>query len=601
MNVFDALTLARTKKRTRRMRRLMVTTLCAVLFAILFAGTFLTSGILNATRQIQDVGYNTHYLALATSNLQNANINDVQKSLSNDMDAELRSRKVAVTDAVRQSESYQAELDRRSVATLQAQSLASSTAFTQKVTHDYHATAAYPFQLVPSLLNARGITAQDSDPFLTEQKTVVEHGEQALKYDDNAWRPPMISHIDQAMIQQALQPGQSFSWKPGDPYPVVIPYDMLPKMAGISVDKMTADAKVATYKSLIKRYTGTTLTYCYRNPTAQAQVTAVLQYNKTAQNDKDPKTTPLPIADCTSFDQKKLQSAGIIANPKDPDTPKPYFTDPNSVPVSQVVQVKLVGFIPASGYGGNQGMFASFVSGITSWGSYADPAIMPEQVYRQDPFLARDISALPEGSGADAMVFFDFTTRQEQQRFISTSCETVSPQECAKSQSWVIHNFGNISVAFNGVAQTLRKVLLWVAVVVAAIAGLLVMSTVSKLIADSRKEVAIFQAIGATRLDLVQVYVGYAVLLACNIGVAALVLAGGLTAWLAHTYDSAIATSVAATAGIFDRQLHVNLFGITPLWAVMVIVLLFGIAVVGAVLALFGRRKRSLMQYIKDE
>ena len=50
--------------------------------------------------------------------------------------------------------------------------------------------------------------------------------------------------------------------------------------------------------------------------------------------------------------------------------------------------------------------------------------------------------------------------------------------------------------------------------VVGAIAGVILMGMIGRIIADSRKETAVFRAVGASRLAVAQVYVAYTVYLA---------------------------------------------------------------------------------------
>lgn len=597
MKFRDSFTLARTKQKTRRMRRLFVGGVCAILFAVLLTGSFLASGISKSAQQLRSYGYNKQYLATATANFQNANLQDVRTASQTEMDKELRARKITVTDAVRQSESYQAELSRRASVRMRTESNAQRDTFIAQARRDYKPLAVYPYEVVETMTNAEGLTPTDRDPFLTRQRDQLVKRQQRSGSADS-WRPPAVQRVDQAMLASALQPGQTFDWQPGQPYPIVIPYASLPQMAGKSLASMPAAAQQAEYKTLIKRYTGTTLEYCYRNPAAQSQLTATLQYNLSAESDKDSKTKPLQLADCQPLDQKALQKAGIIANPSDPTSAKPFFTHPEDVPVTQIVTFKIVGFIPTASYGENQSKIASLISGVNNWGSHVNPGIMPQQVYERAPFLSSDASNVAIGAGNETTVFFDFADRAAQQRFIDASCEGM---HCMKANAWHIENFGNVVVSSEKIVRTVGIILLWAAMSIGVIAALLMMSTISKLVADSRKEIAVFQALGARTRDIVQIYISYGLLLAAGTLTGALIISLTVALSISQKYSDSVGVHFAVAVGVFDQSLTVSLFGIQISWLLVIIGVLVAATVAGVLLALLFRGRRNVIEHMKDE
>ncbi len=597
MNYLDAFTLARTKQQTRRVRRLLVGVVCALLFAVLLTGSFLAAGIGNSASRLKEYGYNKQYLTVAIANFQNASLENVKTAVQEDMDTELRARKIIVTDTVRQGESYQTEASRRMNVRLSEQSQANNEAFIAKTQRTYKPTAVYQYKEVETMNNADGVTADDSDPLLTRQMDQVMNRETSAAGRDK-WHPPVVRRVDQALITSALQPGQSFGWEPGQPYPIVVPYASLPRMADKSLEGISATEQMALYKRLISRYTGTLLTYCYRNPAAQAQLMATLQYNKGAQTDKDPKTNPIPITACQPLDQHTLQLAGIVADPQDQAVAKPLFTHEENSPVTQTVQFKIVGFIPTSSYGDHQSKVASIIANVNNWGFYVSPGIIPQQVYERSPFLSSDKTNIGIGAGNDATTFFQFANRAEQKRFIDSGCQGIA---CMQSGAWTIVNFGNVIVSFEKMTHIVGLVLLWAAVVVGIIAAILMMSTISKLVADSRKEIAIFQALGARASDIVQIYVSYGLLLAVNTLVGALALSVAASLYVSHAYSASVGVMFAVSVGVFDQSLEVSLFGLQISWILLIAAVLVLATLAGVGLALLFSGGRNVMEHMKDE
>ncbi|HET6622529.1 MAG TPA: FtsX-like permease family protein, partial [Candidatus Saccharimonadales bacterium] len=116
--------------------------------------------------------------------------------------------------------------------------------------------------------------------------------------------------------------------------------------------------------------------------------------------------------------------------------------------------------------------------------------------------------------------------------------------------------FGGNAILVGQIKDKLGSWLLLAGAVIAVIASLILMTMLGRIVADSRKETAIFRALGASRLSIMQVYLTYTTFLI--LWVIGLSFALGLT--LAFTFDYylspdfSLAAAVAFSVNNLDKK-----------------------------------------------
>jgi hypothetical protein len=574
---------------------------CALLFAVLFLGSFVVAGLQHSAAQLQNYGYNGHYLTLAQDTSDQALQQSAQNTVRDTMDTELRNRGVKMSDNVRSSPEYLAEFDRRLALAISQKIAASKAAFQKRIQASYGATATYHLKVIPALdSNAEIQTKANADPYLSEQDQEITKSLSPSAISTNAPFTPHFYSTEQAMLEPLLQHGQSFSWKPGQPYPVIISYAYLQYLQGGEASATYSSTsyahQVQSFRTTAKQYAGRTLSLCYRNDTAQQQLGAVLHYNKTANTDNSASTKPIPIATCQGFDQAVLKKADLIATTTSND-PKPLFPIPAAAaPLTQTVLVKIVGF--TNDTSGGTDLLSRLLSGVTNW-PQPFPAIMPATIAQQSPLLASDGLDTTSDVNGTLPLIFDFANRTDQRKFIATSCNGYT--DCQKEGKWMLSPFGNVKVAVENVVNISVKIIKWVALVVSAIAGLMIMVTVSKVIADSRREIAIFQALGARRWDIAQIYFVYGLSLAAGALCIALLLASLGAIVLSHLANTSLQNMLVQSVGAYDTQTHTSLFWVEPVWVSGIALVIFAATIAGVALPLVASQRRSLIKFMREE
>ncbi|MGF7229109.1 MAG: FtsX-like permease family protein [Candidatus Saccharibacteria bacterium] len=600
MHIIDSFTLARTKRSVRPLRTFLTVFVCALLFALLIAASFLIGGIQNNASGLKKIGYNSHYLAVATSNALNNNYGDVENQARVELDNDLRARQITVNDTLRNSDQYQMSLLPYAAALGLKQEDTTYSTYEAQVRHRYNPTAIYHFNQVSAMSNARMIVG-GVDPLLYEQQQEIIHNVPARSVKAADEGTPSMTTVETKMLQTLVQPGQSLAWKQGDPMPILVPYAYIVQASHTDVSSLSAAQKDATYKKLIARYSGTDVTYCYRNQSAQSQLSTALQFNKTltAKN----AAQAISTGSCAPLDQHLLAKDNLLETDS-PGSSALYAKAP--APITQTISFKIVGFVPtnyesfdANGIPKKGSFIEQFFGAVNDWGTLTNPAIMPLEVADQVPLFQQDTSSGFLGGATDRQLFVDFASAADQKRFVDSGCQGMT---CMQGAVWSIRTFGNTLVASESIVTVGARIILWAGAVLGGIAMVLIMITVGKIISDSRREIAVFKALGAQPRDIFQLYWAYGVLLAASIGVTALLLATALTAYIALHFTPSLHAALVAASGAYGATgPRASLFGFrAPLLAVLFLAIVLA-TLIGISISVATNSRRNLVQFMKEE
>jgi hypothetical protein len=597
MKVIDAYILARTKRKTRRIRMALVTIASSLLFAVLFFAGFALSGVQHSAARFKDYGYNGRNLTQAYPAGQDSQFQTLEPAIHAQMDTELRARGVKVTDELRNNQEYFVEFARRMGQAVSDKLAQRQLAFEKSVRQNYAPSHVYHLNVVQALQQLTLSTPADSDPYLTDVEKQINTGAPSQGGYSSNQAPPSFFEVEPSMLTPLVQPGQTLGWKPGQPYPAVIPYAYAQQISKKSLVGLSSGQKIAVYQQLITDYTGKTLQYCYRNGTAQTQLESVLKYNHDALTDKDASTKPLDVTPCLGFDQAVLKKAGLLDAPAD-DGHKPLFPVVSAPgPVTQMITIKVVGFVPTMEYGPGGDIFSSFFSGVNTWPAQY-PLLLPQTVVDQQPYLTEQPGGSQQLFGTGSL-FFDFDTRAEQKQFVELAGCTGNA--CNKGDSWTLQPFGSVKTSLEGVFKTLANVVRWVALGIAILASILVMLTIGKLISDDRREIAVFRALGARQLDIAQIYFTYGVMLAGSALLAAFIfgVVGALafSHYFAGRFDMALVQAV----GAYQQPGHSTLVAVQPVWLLLTMLVLFAAAMLGVAVPVLLSRRRNLVTIMREE
>lgn len=598
MKFIDAYILARTKRKTRRIRTALVVVVSSLLFSLLFAVAFIGQGMLNAGKQVEDVGFNARHLTQVTPLFSSDEVDfeAERKAVQAQMDSELKARNIKVTEATRQDINYQTELGRRLSAASAQRSAEALAKLEAGLSSLGKPTAVYHFSALSLASFARYQPDPAVDPYVVEaEKSLIGGGASEKTNSVRGGDGMNFYRAEKDMFRTQVVPGQTLDWQPGQPYPVIVPYNYLEKLADRSFAGLSAKERNQGFKELIAEYSGKELTYCYRNSTAQGQVSAVLEYNKRVAADTDKTTNPIAVPNCAGFDQKLLKKLEIISDDNVTGT-KPLFPPPAiPAPDTRQIKLKIVGFIPGQEQFGTD-VITQLLTSFSALPADVQLGIIPSEVVQADPLLA-DI-AKQDAVFAYATLFADFANRADQKAFIKQGC---SGADCVNSDKPYIMPFGSISVSLEGVFRFVSKFLLITASIIMVIGALMIMFTISKVIADSTKEIAVFRSLGARRRDIAQIYYTYGSMLACSALILALLLALVGVAIFNHFFEESLAQGLVQATGAYGKTVEVNFLGLNSQWLLGITFAMFIAAFIGIGIPVLASVRRKLINILREE
>ncbi len=245
--------------------------------------------------------------------------------------------------------------------------------------------------------------------------------------------------------------------------------------------------------------------------------------------------------------------------------------DPKSQEVQQIdasdnkvleIEAKIVGFSPSTN---------GFFSGLINQDG---PTIVVEyEAARAHPELSAYVQAATS-------VYASFYTKE---------ARTAVVDRYAGNYDLGVLVYGDIAGSTDDLLKTVSKVLRWIIVVMLLFVTLPMMSTMSKILADSQRETGVFRAIGARNSEIVQIYVVYSTLLALVAFVIAVLIASLIALVLTLKYGNILGAQLSEVTGSTTIS-AVSLYGIQPLhWLVLLVIL-----VVASALGTAGPVSRTL-------
>jgi ABC-type antimicrobial peptide transport system permease subunit len=127
------------------------------------------------------------------------------------------------------------------------------------------------------------------------------------------------------------------------------------------------------------------------------------------------------------------------------------------------------------------------------------------------------------------------------------------------------------------------------------------MFTISKVIADSIKEIAVFRSLGARRRDIAQIYATYGFMLAVAALIVAFILALIGAHIISHMYVGRVTEILVQNTGAYTTVVHGSLVGFNALWLLAVTGVLVVAAAIGIAVPVLLSARRKLITILREE
>ncbi len=390
------------------------------------------------------------------------------------------------------------------------------------------------------------------------------------------------------------------------------------KDVGIGEEPKMPSEKRAWMKTVQERLNGKIYQVCYRNSAEQTILTKIQQdYADMKNNEKtedyqkpsllyDYPTTAcgdIPIkSDARTTAEKQLDE-------KDKEIQEKLGT--YVAPAHKLLTFQIVGFTDyqqTSDTPADAGDYVKNLLSTSSEGMGSVSADIPLQMYDSLPETLKfnDIREEMRQRGKSTVTDDDFATRilefrsaNDARQFLENeACPSISTN-CAKQFS--ADPYGSNYLILDDIGNLFRKVANIAFPSALGLAAIIIWFTISRIMAENRKETAVYRAMGAKRRDVTSIYVTYVLLVALRIAIVSLAL--GVTAALAinYFYGSTLTDTAVTAFGIIDGAPSFSLFSLNSPLLVAVVLSIFVISLIASVQPLIRNVRRNPIRDMRDE
>lgn len=619
----DAAVLAATKLRTRKARTIVTAVLASLLFAVLvFAFTAIKGAI-------------SSYAAYSKNGLSGRYIASVQYSNGSYVATDSPELIVLAKERNKQIiEQKKADAKRLGLTYNAAEEPAVTIIDTQSGSNEYLNTANFAAQQVyteavaklPTALDSakKAATAYHPKAFYnsnvlgdTNGLVRMKQGKEAFETADKSTSYQMdtlttLSYLPMTVSEPFLLQGADLSvaTTTESSIPVIVPYDEAEIALGLKSLPKTATntERLARIDEVKRRAANVTVTVCYRNAASQQQVETTKQQIAEIAKHKGDRTYVMPsqiyaLPDQTSCgavvvakDTRSAEEKSLAA--KQSEFNIKYGIE--SVPVQKKLTFRIVGLAPnALDYTSFSTLesLATLIGGSSLRGQWVVPTELVDASVRGNfiPQASNDTQQMV--SGMTVGVLAEFSNAQDAKKFVEE--QGCSGMDCMTKP--FITYFGSNSVLIDSLFSKATTVLQVAGLVVSVIAAILMMGMVGRVITDSRRETAVFRAIGAKRNDIRVIYALYVVAFSLIIALSALCIGTGV-AWL---YSLNVSDSLTTSARLMFIESHETapfvLVGAWPAAIFLTIGVIVFTGLVAMLLPLSRNLVRSPLKDMRDE
>lgn len=195
----------------------------------------------------------------------------------------------------------------------------------------------------------------------------------------------------------------------------------------------------------------------------------------------------------------------------------------------------------------------------------------------------------------------EFEEPRDLRSFVKANC-SFSAYNCGDDDVILVADtYNNYRIPFEVTAQKSWKFTRYVVLFFVFMSAASIYGTTSKVIADSRRETAVFRAIGATRLQITQIYMIYTAIISILAYILSIVLALLFNGYLTRKFDGIFEVEMAIATGteLADQSFSFIGFNLTLMVFTLLGTLFMGW--LGAAIPVMMSLRRDPIKHLRDE
>jgi hypothetical protein len=375
-------------------------------------------------------------------------------------------------------------------------------------------------------------------------------------------------------------------------------------------------AKVSWLKQIQQKITGQTYQTCYRNETEQKLLQKIQQDYADMQNHKKDKDYVQPNllyqyptnpcgdivvkSDTRSTEEKNAELKAIAVQKKlGTYTPQKH----------RLITYQIVGFVVAEPYSDSTSNISNYLKNLFA---YSNPlsmnATIPVQLYDKLPDDLKvdgitseqptsEYARATESLGTHVVAF---TSIDQARNFMNNETCPSSDSGCKKL--YTADPYGSNYLILDQIGAFFAKIMTYAIPCILLLAIIIIWFTMSRIMADNRRETAIYRAMGAKRHDIATIYIIYTLIIALRIVVVSLVV-GVIAAWVINaSYGQQLSAIASTSFGVQeDTTPTFSLFDLSSPYLLVVPCIIVIVCLVAVTYPLLRNVRRSPIKDMREE
>lgn len=371
--------------------------------------------------------------------------------------------------------------------------------------------------------------------------------------------------------------------------------------------------KLIWLKSIQEKFDGYTYQACYRNSAELQKIQKIQSDYANIQNNKENADFIKPNlqynlpTDCGEITVKEDTRS---ATEKKVDTQ--LIVDQKKLgtymePQHKILTFQIVGIVNARPYSQYTANIQSYLQNLLAADTLTFSASVPKQLYEKLPDSMKFIQdTSPYSKQYDALAdngisthVVDFKSIDDARNFINE--ETCPSSEANCSKQFTSSPYGSNYLILDEIGKLFSKIMLFSLPIVLGLATIIVWFTMVRVMAENRKETAVYRAMGAKRRDIMSIYITYGMIIALRIALIAIILGVGAAFIVNHIYGQQLTDVATAAFGTITGNMYFSLFDLTSPYLYLVVTSIFIVSLLAILQPLVRSVRRSPIEDMRNE
>lgn len=369
------------------------------------------------------------------------------------------------------------------------------------------------------------------------------------------------------------------------------------------------------FQDIQQQLNGYTYQTCSRNATEQAMLAKIQQDYTAIQSHKDDASyTPpalqydYPTSPCGDIRVKQdtRTEAEKAADTTRIETQKKLGT--YAPPMHRLTTFQIVGFVYAQPFSQYNANVTSYIRNLLSPQDASTTAIVPLQLYESlpddlkipDSFTSISAPTAPAQQTSEfATRILEFQSIDQAKKFLeSETCPSIDVN-CQKLYS--ADPYGSNYLILDEISKLFRQIIRIALPILIGLALIIMWFTISRIMTENRKETAVYRAMGATRSDIVIIYVIYMLHITSRIALLSFALGIGTACLVDQTYGAQLTDIALSSFGISSPGMSFSLFDLTSYFLWNILGMIFTISIIASIQPLIRNAWRPPIQDMREE